>query len=212
MITVNFIHYISGSGGNFLGRVLSLDEGITGMGANGLTSSTLDRQKAYNYSTLLLKHENYKTEWVNYELENMHFPLTLGIEKLSQANAKIVQPVEPFNFYDKLCLLDKDDKIKHFHIEPDNCIEWGNKQKIYKGAHIVPDLAKVPLETSLQLSDLKKIIKKVNSYPIKLSNVISSEKGFTIEYEKACEFLETNSYTDIALEIYRSWKNTWARQ
>lgn len=210
MITVYFIHYISGSGGNFLGRVFSLDDSIVGMGSNGFTSSTLDRQKTYNYTTIPIEYNNYKNDWVNYELEIMYFPLTLGVIKLSNINARIIQPVEPFNFYNKLNLFGKDDIINHLHVDTEHCIEWINQQKKHKGAHIVPNVKKIPIETTKDLVDLTRIIEKINSHKINLNNIISSDEGFITEYEKACDFVQSKKHTDIALEIYWSWKKTWA--
>lgn len=209
MLTVYFISYISGSGGNFLGRVLSLDEKVVGMGADGLTSTLEQRRINYNYSTLPFSYNEYSQHWVNYELEIMYLPLKLGINKLLEINAKIIEPIEPENFYQKLKLFDNDDQLIYLHIDISNCINWVNRQRKHKGAHNFSKL-NIPLETTLDIIDLDKIVSNYKSYPISLEKIILSEEYFLIEYEKICNYCKIKNYNDIALEIYRSWKGTWA--
>lgn len=211
MITVYCLHYISGSGGNFLGRVFSLDENLVGMGSNGIGSTLHERRNSYNYSTLPFAYNDYKNNWVKYELEVMHLPLAIGIEKLSQINARLVEPIEPELFYDKLDLFGSDDVLHHMHIDVSNCKDWVNQQKEHKRAHVVRS-EMIPVETDNDIIKLDKVVKEFNSYPISLENIISSDNDFIKEYEKACKYCQIKNYNDIALEIYWSWKKTWANQ
>ena len=211
MITVYFIHYISGSGGNFLGRIFSLDENIIGMGSNGLTSTLQQRRNTYNYSSLPFGRDSYKTNWVNYELQVMHLPLTLGIDKLSEINARLVEPVEPEVFYNKLDLFGYEDRLVHLHIDIANCVDWVNEQREHKHAHNL-SVAEIPGETESDIISLNQIVKDYNSYSINLKKIISSDEEFIQEYEKICRFCNIKNYNDIALEIYWSWKKTWANQ
>lgn len=218
----NLIAFIPGSGGNFLARVLTLNETFVGLGPNGLGSSLLERKNQYNYENLKMLPKDYNkrqpnnfSNWVLNDMENLYFPLKQGLENISKDSIQIIEPIHPDFYYQKLKLFGQSDYINHFYIDPTNCIEWINKQRLHKGAYYYTnaiDLSKYIQElTNLDLKNLNKIKNNFSSLPVYLEKIINSYSTFCQEYERICKILNISPLTEHTNTIYESWTRTWGR-
>jgi hypothetical protein len=211
---VNIILFISGSGGNFLARVFTLDPKTVPIG--GIGDDAESRFKRYHYSNIdkILKNsynkflENGLSEWVSIELEQMFFPLTMGVETLTQLNKTVIEPMHPNHFDTKSQFFGVDDEVILFYIDPTECEEWIVKQQIHKGAcKIIKNFSDMLQTVTKDIEFLN--LKATNARPISLKKIISSKDTFLEEYKKICTVMNLKNYDYFALEIYDSWTKTW---
>jgi len=209
---VNLIIYNIGAAGNFLGRVLTLDQTTFPMGGiDAAIPSTADRFNKYYYSSQFdfFKFNEMSTNglsrWVELELNTYYFPLTSTIETLLEYNLKIIEPIHPHQIEDKINLFGQDDQIKLYYIDPTGCVEWIYNQSKHKvsEARTLDNVL-----TDIDLLNIK--LTKYSCCPISLANIINSQESFLKEYIKICNILEVTPHTEYAIQIYNSWKKTWA--
>jgi hypothetical protein len=212
-MNINIIIFCFGCGGNFLARVLTLDEKTVSLGKKNLT--TKQRAEHYNYKNIDNKISGqYNTflpsglsNWANIELNEMFFPLSRGVDTLVKLNLDIVEPMHPRHYEVKLNYFGVDDNINVLYIDPTDCIDWIVDQRIHKGAYI--DSIKNIKQSTLDEIDILNQVKN-NAVPISLKNIISSDEKFLKEYYRACEVCNVKIFDSYALEIYKSWRRTWA--
>ena len=208
---VNLIIYNAGAGGNFLGRVLTLDQTTFPMGGIDIDiPSTTDRFSRYYYDN---KFESIKSNnilsnglscWVDYELNKYYFPLTSTMETLLEYNLKIIEPIHPHQIEEKINLFGKDDQIKFYYVDPTGCADWIHNQVQHK---IDLNVTLDKVISGINLLDVK--LTQYSCYPISLANIIKSRASFLKEYNKICNILEITAHNQYAIQIYNSWKKTW---
>ena len=225
-IYVSLIIYQIGAGANFLSRVLSLDETTVPVGGYQEGTNFLnvqDRYKKYHYNQVLeytgkdfnkiikgnpskdfnkiIKGNIAVTKWVDYELNHMCFPLTLGIEKLVELDQHIIEPLHLWDYKTKLKLFGKRDIIAPTHyIDCTNCFEWVAAQAMFKST------VKSAKDVRIQGDDVDNYAKQNNLLPIRLEELLYN---FEIEYERVCKSIKVKAHTEYALQIFNSWKDTW---
>ena len=215
-MNANLVMFLRGSGGNFLARVLTLDPSTVPLGGAVGTShvTTEERVDRYRYNDQFTNKkfntflDNGLSFWVDKELNQYCFPLTLGVEKLIELDLTVIEPIHPDHFEQKLQYFGTDDQLKFFYIDPTNCIDWVVEQRLHKGAY-AGSPASAKQRTLDELDCLMQLLEKYNPISIKLENIIQSESEFLKEYSLACKNLKLLSYPAEALEIYQSWKKTW---
>ena len=60
-----------------------------------------------------------------------------------------------------------------------------------------------------QASLMQDIINNNTAHRIDLKKIIESELTFLEEYVKICQAMQLNSYSNLALKIYQTWRCTW---
>lgn len=211
---VKIILFPRGGGGNFLGRIFTLDTTTVPLGALSIdTLNNVDaRAKAYHYSSLVSQIKspfNYPSkdglsQWVDIELNTMYFPLTLGIETLVDLNRTVVEPIHEDHYETKKELFGSDDQLDLFYLDASGCEEWVLKQKQHK----ISTSATLELTTN-EINNVNQLAEKYSAEPISLFNIISSDVSFLSEYCKISDLMGFKIYKTHALEIYKSWKQTW---
>jgi len=212
-MNVTLILFCKGTGGNFFSRVLTLNEKTVPLGRNNLT--TEQRALTYNYKNIDNKIKgqyneilnNGLSKWVDIELNEMFFPLTRGVENLVKLNLKVIGPIHPEHFEAKKNYFGVDDQINVVYIDPTDCENWIVAQMIHKGV-----IQKTPPIKFLKthIDDMFAIAKKINAVPVSLKNILESPEKFLIEYHIACGACDVTPYDFYAIEVYKSWKETWA--
>jgi len=209
---VSLVIFQIGAGGNFLSRVLSLDETTVPIGGYQEGTNFLnvqDRYKRYHYNRVLEYTGkefnkvvgNGLTKWVDYELNHMCFPLTLGIEKLVELDQHIIEPLHLWDYKTKLKLFGESDTIAPTHyIDCTNCFKWVADQAMFKST------VKSAEDVKIQGDDVDNYAKQNNLLPIRLEELLYN---FEIEYERVCKSIKVKAHTDYALQIFNSWKDTW---
>ena len=203
-----------GAGGNFLARILTLDPATVCLSAQNI-DTTDGRCKLYHYDSIKLSPHEFSlpatdglSKWVSYELFEMYFPLSRGIENLSDLNLKVIEPIHPNHLIDKLNLLGPDDNVKIAIIENDE-LTWTYNQVLHK---INKDVSKQQFDEIINMEN--KLIdnyKKVHlCFSIKLSDIIGSQTKFIDTYHQLCNFFDVKFYDEYATKIRNSWKKTWA--
>jgi hypothetical protein len=208
--------FLRGSGGNFLARVLTLDPSTVPIGGGADTAHlpTNKRVDRYRYDDQFSNKkfnvflDSKLSVWVDKELNQYYFPLTIGVEKLIELNLIIVEPMHPEHFEQKLQYFGNDDQLTFFYVDPTNCMKWIVEQRLHKGAY-TPSTASIEQNTLDELNCLMQLLKKYDPISIKLENIIHSELEFLKEYRLACKNLKLPPYPTEDLEIYQSWKKTW---
>ena len=208
---VNLIIYNAGAGGNFLGRVLTLDQTTFPMGGIDIDiPSTADRFRRYCYDN---KFDSIKfnsilsnglSRWVDYELNNCYFPLTSTMETLLEYNLKIIEPIHPHYVEKKINLFGNNDQLNFYYIDPTGCTDWIHKQVQHK---IDQNITLDKILSGINLLNLK--LTQYSCYPISLANIIKSQSSFIKEYNKICNILNLIAHNQFAIQIYNSWKKTW---
>ena len=205
---VTIILFNRGSGGNFLARILTLDPSTVCLG-NANIDSAQDRCEYYCYSEPTISPNTHAgnglSVWVDNELNHFYFPFTRGFKQLIEMNLTVVEPIHPDHYHTKIQLLGTDDRITLSYIETTGCENWIKQQIKHKIYMLNKTIA--PL---LDDTILNSIIVDQAATPINLKNIIESELTFEAEYIKICNRLELNSYPELALKIYRTWRRTWA--
>jgi hypothetical protein len=216
---VKIILFIVGSGGNFLNRVLTLDPETVPLGGYNGTNylSPEHRAHKYHYGKIIEVIGNQfnkinsgnLTNWVKIELEKLYFPLTIGIEKLTELNQIVVEMVHPHQWAGKKELFGVDDDLELFYLDIQDCEPWIASQRLHKvleNGYLDQVLEKVHQDQT-QLFD---VIKDLKIEPIYLKKILHSPDSFIQEYSRTCDLLKLNSYQDLALSIYQSWQLTWS--
>ena len=206
------IIYNRGAGGNFIARLLTLDETTVPLGSkNNLT--TIERFELYHYKNIQLDYDSYGifnkehlSHWVDIELKEMFFPLTRGVETLLAMDLKIIEPMHPDELEEKLNYFGADDTTNLIVLDSAGHKDWVLKQKIHKGAYA--DI--VSVETEYE-TECKMINDLSTPYRIKLSNILGTDDEFLKEYHSVCNMCQVRAYDDLAIELRNSWKETWAR-
>lgn len=209
---VNIVVFPIGSGGNFLCRALTLDPATVPMGSLPLDSDVKQRLKAYSYDNIPSKQynsflNNGYSEWVDYELNHMYFPLTRGIPELEQSNKILVEFMHPDQLATKIQLFGPSDKINFSVVDIVGCRNWVVDHRLHKGAYT--DAQSVKKQTEQEYSATKLLIKKYNANTISLRKILYNEKSFINEYKKICDNLQLKCYPELAGLLYKTWKNTW---
>jgi|TARA_R110000824_G_scaffold401037_1_gene610466 hypothetical protein len=199
-----------GAGGNFLSRVLSLDENTVPIGGytEGKFLSTKHRAERYHYRQVINKTgndfstilDNGLTKWVDYELNNMYFPLTFGMEKLVSLDQHIVEPLHLWHLEDKIQLFGKDDDITLYFVDCNDEEEWVHKQASTKST--VKNLQ----DTLAACNELHDYAIENKLQGVRLSGILHN---FDQEYIRFCAILGIRPYPEHAKVIYESWKLTW---
>ena len=218
-MNANLIVFLRGSGGNFLSRILTLDPSTVPLGGvvGSSVLTTKERFDNYYYYSNQFNNKNFNlfldnglSTWVDKELNQYYFPLTIGVEKLIELNLTVVEPIHPDHFDQKFQYFGVDDQIQLFYINPTNCIEWIVDQKLHKGAYAGKiTLAQAKQQTLDELGYLTALLEKHNFISISLENIIRSETDFLIEYNLMCKNFNLVPFCTESLEIYRSWEKTW---
>ena len=218
----NIILFVKGSAGNFLARVLSLDENTVPIGGvePGQTVSVEQRAARYNYCHINRaiggKFNKFGqaglSNWVDIELNQMYFPLTLGVEQLSRLNLDIVEPVHPLDLESKLDCFSSTDVLKYTYVDITDCIDWVVDHKLHKGVY-TSDVTRsgVLSQTLFECTDLKIIHERCQAEPISLKKIINSADDFLSEYKRVCQYYSLTAYPTHVLNIYQSWKTTWPK-
>jgi hypothetical protein len=213
--------FVKGSGGNFLARVLTLDPATVPLGGTVDNSSltTPERLDRYRYNDQFYTKQfnkpsgnNGLSHWVNMELNQYYFPLTMGVEKLIDLNLTVVEPIHPEHFEQKLQYFGVDDQIKFCYIDPLDCHSWIVDQRFHKGV-CSANTSRVAAEKQV-FDDCKHLQQIVTDefVPVNLKNILLSGQDFLNEYDKICKHLNILSFPTEALEIYQTWKKTWKTQ
>ena len=201
---VNIILFDRGAGGNFLARVLTLDPSTVCLGKNNIESAE-ERCNYYCYENLKMPPNtpagNGLSVWVDQELNHFYFPFSRGFKELAELNKVVIEPIHPDHYNNKLQLLGHDDSTSLYYIDTLDCESWVTNQFRHKISQTVP--------AKLQDNFLKDILNSNIANAISLRQIINSELTFLDEYVKICDYMQLNSYTELALRIYRSWKKTW---
>lgn len=200
---VNLILFNRGCGGNFLARVLTLDPSTVCLGKENFNTPA-ERCEYYCYQDSAVPFNtpagNGLSVWVDKELNYFYFPFTRGFEELLQLNQTVIEPIHPDHYNNKLQLLGQDDSVFLYYIDPAGCDTWVLNQIKHK----ISLSATQPKHNAL--SD---ILNSTAAQPISLNQILHSETTFVDEYIKICNNMKLNSYPDLALRIYRTWKKTW---
>lgn len=211
-MNIHLILFNRGAGGNFLARVLTLDPATVCLGSKNLESAW-DRCDYYCYPEQLQSpgayHSNGLSAWTHNELNNFYFPFTRGMEQLVSLNKTVIEPIHPDHYDAKLQLLGTDDQAQLCYIEHRGCETWVQQQvghKILKSS--VHDVEQDQQNQTAKLCDILKL--NADTYPIHLADIIQSESAFLSEYARACKHIGLQSYPELALKIYQTWRNTWA--
>jgi len=210
---VSLILFPVGAGGNFMSRVFSLDETTVPIGGyQGGTNflNVQDRYNRYHYDQVLKNTgQDYNkllksglTKWVDYELNNMYFPLTFGMEKLAKFNQHIVEPLHLWHIEDKMQLFGKDDLIKIYYVDCTDVEEWVCRQAITKGG--MADITVADVFTECNALDQFANEKKLQS--IQLKSILYD---FETEYPRVCKIIGVRAHKQYAKQIFDSWKQTW---
>lgn len=213
---VKVILYSVGSGGNFLGRVLSLDDRTVPVGAVG-PLSTEQRYNKYCYNNIIeaiggrfdQQQANGLSAWVNIELNDMYMPMTLGMEVLSKLNSIVVEPMHPRLYQDKIQYFGPDDQIELLYVDPTNCEDWIVDQRLHKGACLGESREQILAETLQEIELLKQLAG--NAPAISLEKIIASDTDFLNEYNRVCGICNLDAHGTYALGIYQSWRQTWSQ-
>ena len=210
-VKASLILFPIGAGGNFMSRVFSLDETTVPVGGYQEGTNFLnvqDRYKRYHYNRVLeYTGQDYSkllqsglTKWVDYELNNMYFPLTFGMEKLVSLDQHIVEPLHFGHLEDKIQLFGKDDDITLYFVDCTNEEEWVYRQASTKS-------------TVKNLQDTLEACNELHHYAIenKLQGVRLSGilHNFDQEYNRVCELIGVTAHEEFAKQIFDSWKLTW---
>lgn len=209
-MNINAVLFNRGSGGNFLARVLTLDPVTVCLGRYDIDSPD-QRCDYYCYQELTGPYnknmKNGLSQWVYKELNEFYFPLTRGIEHLLKLDKLIIEPMHPDHYSDKMALLGPDDNLQLFYIDLQGCESWVEKQVRHK---IRPDSVRyIKQNQQYQTSMLNDILSSQPAQSVQLHNIIESELTFSKEYVKICQTMKINSYPELAVKIYRSWRSTW---
>jgi len=203
---VKIILFPRGAGGNFLARVLTLDPATVPLGSENCSTSQ-QRCEQYCYTNIDTpfnrRLSNGLSSWVDTELNHFYFPLTRGFEELISLDQIVVEPIHPDHYSQKINLFGESDEIELYYLDITGCKEWVHDQVTHK----ISDTADHTLE--FELESLNTMIKDLSPTPISLLQILKSESTFGDEYIKLCNSMKLNSYPELALTIYRSWKNTW---
>lgn len=203
---VKIILFPRGAGGNFLARVLTLDPATVPLGSENY-STAYQRCQQYCYTNIATPFNqqlsNGLSSWVDTELNHFYFPLTRGFEELISLDQIIVEPIHPDHYAQKINLFGESDEIDLYYLDITGCKEWVQDQV----AHKISNTADNTTETELE--SLNTIIQNLSPTSISLLQILKSESTFCDEYIKLCNAMKLNSYPELALTIYQSWKNTW---
>lgn len=209
---VKFILFESGSGGNFLARVLTLDPSTVNLGDE---CSTVEQRLArYRYDTPLFgPDKTYNamlpsnlSYWVDIELNQYYFPFTRGIPELCELNKLVVEPIHSRNFDDKLLLLGKDDIVEFYYIDPSDCDEWIKDQIHHK---ISGQRTFSESDYNQNIDHLYKLSQQYNMQPISLAAILKDQVSFINEYLRICDIMNLIPHCAEAEIIYKTWKATW---
>ena len=178
-LDANLIIYNRGAGGNFLARLLTLDEATVPLGSKD-NLTTQERFELYHYKNIQLSYDSYGTfnkehlsHWVDIELKEMFFPLTCGVETLLAMDLKIIEPMHPDELEEKLNHFGPDDTTNLMVLDSTGYKDWVLKQKIHKGAYTNIDLVEINYETECEIINYLS-----NPYQIKLSNILGTNDEF----------------------------------
>lgn len=209
--------FLAGSGGNFINRVLTLDPSTVPLGglARGCKLSTAQRLERYRYDHRFtgkkfneLGH-NGLSYWVHKELNEYYFPLTYGLEQLIELNLKVVEPIHPQHWEQKIQYFGNDDQLDFYFIDYGGCLEWVVDQIYHKITDRKnKDTITKELLHSIEFSMIP-MLEKYHCIPIQLKNILKSESDFLKEYQLACNNMNLCEFQSESLEIYRSWVKTW---
>lgn len=213
-LDIGILLFNRGAGGNFLARVLTLDPTTVCLSAQNIDNVD-ERSQLYHYNSLKLSPHEFSlpatdglSRWVSYELFEMYFPLSRGVENLLELNLKVIEPIHPNHLMDKLNLFGSDDQIKIAIIE-NNDLNWTYNQVLHK---ISKNVSRQQFNKFIDMEN--NIIdnhRKIHQYiSIKLSDIIGSQTNFIRAYHQLCEFFNVKFYDEHATEIRNSWKKTWA--
>jgi hypothetical protein len=211
-LDASLIIYNRGAGGNFIARILTLDEATVPLGSkNNLT--TLERFELYDYKNIKLDYNSYGTfnkdslsNWVDIELKEMYFPLTRGIEALLEMNLQIIEPMHPDELEEKLNYFGIDDITNLIVLDSTGQQEWVLKQKIHKGAYADIQSVEIEYETECKIIDQLSTLNCID-----LAHILGTDNEFVQEYHRACDMCRVEAYDDLAIQLRNSWKETWAR-
>ena len=211
----HIILYSVGAGGNFLGRVLSLDDCTIPVGAVG-PLTTEERYNKYCYNNIIdsiggkfnQPQQNGLSAWVNIELTDMYMPMKLGMELLTELDSTIVEPTHPHLYKDKIQHFGPDDEIHLLYVDPTDCIDWIVDQRLHKGATLGETRKQIYAESLKEIELLKELAG--TSPAISLKKIIQSDTDFLAEYHRVCEICNLQSHETYALGIYQSWRQTWS--
>lgn len=211
----SLVFFQKGSGGNFLNRVLTLDESTVPLGgySDSLRLSTQERLQRYHYDGVVnAVGENFNqfdpdkqnlSRWVWVELKEMFFPLTIGMEKLVQYNQHVVEFVHPGDRH-KISLFGTDDRINCYFLDSTGCHEWVLQQMQHK---INPELTMADMIQEYQL--LMTLADQWNLPSFDLSRLLD-ENTFGSECQRMCDTVGVKFFKDESMMIYQSWRRTWA--
>lgn len=210
---VTLIGFHRGSGGNFLARVLTLDDKTVPIGPNP-NLNTKERLSFYRYEDKKFVKPFNKigsdglSNWVRQELNEFYFPLTLGIEKLSQLQKHVIEPVHLDHMLTKCRYFGPDDEVEIVYLDPSDCIDWMSKQILHKINSNYEQIRNI----KKNIFDDEKIL--IENFTIKhkifLKDIISNEDTFLSCYIKICSIIGVRNYNSMALALYNDWRATWA--
>lgn len=208
---VSLILFQVGAGGNFLSRVLTLDESTVPVGGYNNNEKYLslgNRLERYHYSNVIAKVNNHYpvldnglTTWVDHELNKMFFPLSNGVEKLIEYNQHVIEFIHPWHYKTKMELFGPGDEISTYYLDSGDSLDWVYQQASTKST--VMNLK----ETVSQYNQLIKVASEHNMQKFSLYNILNS---FEDEYNLMCKTIGCRPHVDEAVTIYNSWKQTWA--
>jgi len=209
---VSLILFQVGAGGNFLSRVLTLDESTVPVGGyieQEFFLSTNSRLERYHYRNVVKEiGNNYKildsgiTTWVDFELNKMFLPLTIGIEELVGYNQHVIEFVHPHDYKTKIELFGSDDDVTTYYLDSGDSLDWVYKQASTKST------VKYMKDVVHEYDQLVQIAKEYNMKKFSLHNILNS---FVDEYNLMCKTVGCKPHIDQAVTIYNSWKQTWAK-
>jgi hypothetical protein len=218
---IKIVFFVVGSGGNFLNRVLTLDPTTVPMGAGQQQQHFCAEQRYQRYHYDRVKSHvgsnsnemlaNCLTRWVDHELNFMYFPLSMGMERLIQLDQMVIEMIHPHHWIEKQKLFGIDDRMQFFYIDPSACVHWVVDQCMSKVFPSGAQYERVLASVENSINQLQEIVSQLNTIEtIYLDRIIGNEDSFLEEYQRICNSMALQSYTEYAKEIYRSWKTTWA--
>ena len=211
----SLIFFQKGAGGNFLNRVLTLDESTVPLGGypDSKTLTTQQRSQRYHYDGVVNAIGNgfnqfdadkqSLSRWVWIELKEMFFPLTIGMEKLVEYDQHVVEFVHPSD-RNKISLFGTDDQINCYFLDSTMCCDWILKQVRHK---INPALTMQEVMEECCL--LEELADHWNLPSFDLSKILD-ENTFADECSRMCDVLGVKFFKDESMTIYQSWRRTWA--
>jgi hypothetical protein len=212
---VSYIIYHSGTGGNFLTRVCTLDPNTVALGQGKYQHLSLEERLAQytyldtNLPKLPVKNKDTITWW-NWELKNK-LPMTrLGVEQCLSLNLHLVESHHHYNIEQHMQnVYGKDDNITFAYVDTTGAEDWYIRQAKQKTGCSNLSNNEILYKLAKENQELFDQFPKYVTNPISLKNIISSEESFIKEYKKMCSLFNLTNYNNQARQLYQQWITTW---